>query len=102
MLLSFLLSFCMEIFSERCGITNEYILHKVPGDINSAQVALTADLINSTHLIPNILYRTCYFNKLFFHRRITEKPTNISNMRQRSEISNNLIDNFGDFACTYI
>ena len=50
MLLSFLLSFCMEILGERRGITDEYTLYKVPGDINGAQVAPIADLKSTVHI----------------------------------------------------
>lgn len=45
-----------EIFSKYSRIINEYKSHKVPGDINGAQVALLAGLISNTRLIPNILY----------------------------------------------
>lgn len=45
-----------EIFSKCSRIINEYKSYKVPGDINGAQVALSAGLINNTRLIPNILY----------------------------------------------
>lgn len=55
------------------------------------------------------MYRTNYFNKLFFHRRTIKKrkkfnvrfPTNVFHMEQRSEICNNLII-LCDFTCRYM
>ena len=83
-----------EIFSKCSRIINEYKSYKVPGDINGAQVALSAGLISTfNNQILYIYIYKFYFNKLFFHRTINIESKRIFTTRgNESEIFTNLIE----------